>query len=852
MNSTFLNYTSDEVKDFHPFFELCLSNVLKAKNLEDELEIVHHWTVSGFSGIVDFVIRNRKSKKILLPIEIKKTPSDLKALGRKQARGYWNDLGDFRGSDFYMATNLEIIELFRNDKNRPLTLAQLVQTDKTNIGLLSHTPRQIFQELLEEGLSECIDLLSGNDGTKYSSNISGLIHALEFSLDDPESWHQAQAHYVFDYVKGALIADELLGPVVSDWDAAVNSFVRKDIFEDTISMVDFDLIYKKKIQGRFNQTEIQRITAGAFDAGKKMDYGQDLNFVVNEIARTKLNIAGLVETEAPLAEMLLGHARKYLLGHPENKLKIMEPGCGSGNMLVAAKKVFPALTANNVIGIEEQEIFRGVLATRIGLHYIESLKLGKKPNLFISNILDLDPAIFHGTNLVAMNPSFVRGVDAVDAKREFAQKFFRNFGKTAKLSVGQLGLECAFLEYVTALVENGTVLSTVFPLNSLTRPQSHKLREFLLDEFGLKEIVIYEDTNIFQHVQKKTVVLIGGKGQPAEDVKVFNYKDGLEESPRDEATFTVARNDLQENIFEGWASVLSDSSGAAQMLIENIFSRSGAVTVGEKFRVIRGSAGNSGGSDFIFSKRKADCQSSTENVDVAECSLDKYSFPGARNSDAVSRRLNGQSAHIGFVFPASALNEAEVEELIESYISRDGNQAVSGSQHKKVVTKEKLLSIIARTAPVDGFFVLVPRASRATCEISISAGVPVVVSTNFVIIKCDSAREVRALCLWLLSSFGQLQLEAAGVNQEGMRKVEVAQIQSIKIPRNLLQIFSDIEHAESLINETPAVNFNNLEVSMLDLFLGRYLFGDLDSAETTNAVVAEFQKLVALRMMSRN
>ena len=99
-------YWDDEVRVFHPLFEEVLNQTLTNMGLDEELEVIHHWSTKGFSGIIDFAICNKKSKKVLLPIEVKKTVVDLKALGRRQARGYLGALGMFRGSDYYLATNL--------------------------------------------------------------------------------------------------------------------------------------------------------------------------------------------------------------------------------------------------------------------------------------------------------------------------------------------------------------------------------------------------------------------------------------------------------------------------------------------------------------------------------------------------------------------------------------------------------------------------------------------------------------------------------------------------------------------------------------------------------------------------
>ena len=157
-------YWDDEVKVFHPLFEKVLNKTIVDMGLDRELEVIHHWSTKGFSGIIDFAICNKRSKKVLLPIEVKKSVVDLKALGRRQARGYLEALGKFQGSDYYLATNLEHIELFRDSPDRVLTMAQLLNLSKSYVGELRTSNFESFTQKVQDSLEQVLEVVRANDG----------------------------------------------------------------------------------------------------------------------------------------------------------------------------------------------------------------------------------------------------------------------------------------------------------------------------------------------------------------------------------------------------------------------------------------------------------------------------------------------------------------------------------------------------------------------------------------------------------------------------------------------------------------------------------------------------------------
>ena len=99
---------------------------MKLKNL-DYVEVRKQY--SSPTGPIDLVLFNTISKKVILPIEIKRTQSNVRSGGRRQARDYWQNLGRECETPFYCVSNLELTELFRFESTRPKTSAQHVKLE---------------------------------------------------------------------------------------------------------------------------------------------------------------------------------------------------------------------------------------------------------------------------------------------------------------------------------------------------------------------------------------------------------------------------------------------------------------------------------------------------------------------------------------------------------------------------------------------------------------------------------------------------------------------------------------------------------------------------------------------------
>lgn len=66
-----ISYVDSEVKIFHPLCEDALNQALKNLSLNSEYEVLHHQYTGTLE--MDYVVRNRRTKKYLCVIEVKRT-----------------------------------------------------------------------------------------------------------------------------------------------------------------------------------------------------------------------------------------------------------------------------------------------------------------------------------------------------------------------------------------------------------------------------------------------------------------------------------------------------------------------------------------------------------------------------------------------------------------------------------------------------------------------------------------------------------------------------------------------------------------------------------------------------------
>ena len=170
-------YSDDEVGIFHPEIEKALKSYIKQNNLESIYEIEHH-PKSSTKAIPDFVIKDRKSKKWIFVIEVKRTLNSVNAVGTwNQARNYVVDNKTSKWSSlhlpFFMVTNLEC-SYFLCDRDNAGVQFCLLKNGESDCGLFSKDTNEVISNFYENTVSKIFDLLS-KQTTDFSEHMKLIL-----------------------------------------------------------------------------------------------------------------------------------------------------------------------------------------------------------------------------------------------------------------------------------------------------------------------------------------------------------------------------------------------------------------------------------------------------------------------------------------------------------------------------------------------------------------------------------------------------------------------------------------------------------------------------------------------------
>ncbi len=164
-----------------------------------------------------------------------------------------------------------------------------------------------------------------------------------------------------------------------------------------------------------------------------------------------------------------------------------------------------------------------------------------------------------------------------------------------------------------------------------------------------------------------------------------------------------------------------------------------------------------------------------------------------------------------------------------------------------ILTEKDILKIIEESSKLASKpgTVLVPRNIRRLAS-GFILNKATYVSTNFVEVLLPDRESGLLFLLWVLSIFGQLQFELLAQDQEGARKIEKEQTESIKIP-NFATIPDD--YKKKIINAIATVeflDFYNMRIRPIDILWGEAVFASL-AVEKVNEAKALLEELILER-----
>lgn len=428
----------------------------------------------------------------------------------------------------------------------------------------------------------------------------------------------------------------------------------------------------------------------------------------------------------------------------------------------------------------------------------------------------------------------------------FNQKIRHLVSGEAITFVGQMPLEGVFLELLIELLKPGTTLACVFPKTHLMARglEAKTIRKLLLNKFGLRLVFTYPGDEIFDGVTKDTCVLVGKVKTSSEYIKVISSYDTIPnidihrfvQTLSDDMTYNfspmmpgiVARKisvqGMIADIEDGWRTLNSEMSDAVAFVKDNFKNSSQFLELSiSNYIIKRGHAGNEGGSDIIFFDARSELYNKFENKNIS------FSI-GMRNA-----KLDTIDIGTGdnYFLDISNNSDQVIDAIIDTYNKLPERK---GKQQRGRKTKQEWKKILAKESK--GEFgansVLIPRGIRATGKIYLSKN-PVFVSTNFVVCTLPSLSEAIMLSTWMSTIFYQLICEVSSKDQEGMRKMEICDIEKTFIP-----VFDNIkkETKDALFKEYSSIRFLKLidpQIRRVDRIWANELFGENSDTMLDNA-----------------
>lgn len=851
------DYNDDEVRVFHPLYQNVFSSlIVDNKVLLDNYELIHHPKLPT-GRIPDFILRNKSTKKSVLISELKRTKSDVFNYNfTQQVYGYAQDLKDNMEKNFYLLTNIELINLFKYDESRQNALNQLLKDSPIKVAEFNTSDLDSLQKKLRTALENILDNILSEQNIEWKVGLSQLSDYLRETYEDKSSWesviYQPFIFYLFSFlVKQGLMSYEDAANCINNPDK-LNSYLNSKV--KYMNLSDFPT----------SEKSVNDLNNASFNSGSEFEYGEDLAYIIQDIVMSKSSretIGTMAPTDSELC-LLLNFLAKNITteGLQEDEI-IIDPSAGVGNILAETKKVFNNIKSNQIWANEIDFHFKEALFIRLFLNYYDPSNIDQ-PIITISDIKDLNKSQFENVKIVISNPPFGRRANEhnVETIGVLSDNIESITGESVQLNFDNLGLECLHLEFIWSLLKDGSSYVTIFPTRYLISVSkgSEEFRKFLINKFGVNTIIQYPHNSIFADVQKTTLILCGVKNKKANSIKFVNIQKPFEEINYDEfekvLNFNI--NDERVNVKDVSSANLEKdiSSGWKKHFYKTTFddilsdAKVKLVSIDEDFKFLpRGNAGNKGGSDLIFPD--IDNKRVKKYIDLIPR---KYKYLGIRHSRNIPLFINPANHSklaIKLDEKLTGKNKNNLGKFFEIIDPKTSKK--NGVQYKKAKTIEQKFDILKSSKLYSPNTLIIPRAVRKEAGVSMLE-VNTILSTNFVPIvpKLDDS-EISLLTLsWLVSVFGQVQFEEVSNNEDGLRKIEINNVKKLLIPEykkmdkntkeKLIRIL--YENSNTLIKDfsepqTPQLN-------ELDLAWATYLFGEdydikLDEITTLLEILVE-------------
>lgn len=905
-----LNYTDDEVADFHPVFGEAAADALKSLGRDSDLEWKHHNRSPGNRLVPDFILREKTSGRWLLSFEIKRSRASLfRTNNQVQAKAYAeHNAGDYRaGTPKYFAiSNLEETLLFALKNGSPPKEC-LLKDGNYLAGSFEDDPKARFRACLRDKIVEICERVLTTGAPEYDDVwpriLTNLIQYADRILDistleEPSTpdWEAVRGYFCHDYQQDVsrifllrcLFAEFINGTLgkhdhpevgrliplrdtpankIGDLVATVFARLREIEFEPMFE--DVFLNDYRKLSPRTNREALAEYVHSIVTrpsvirelAMTRLDNEQLLDGLLDAThPGEELDNRGKVTTDPELAS-LLAH---FTISSPE--ITVIDPCSGDGALLEAAYDRFAELGLNHnailsrIKGIEADPILHRLSFLRLMLKEPKMVEATSTTGLVYGDMF-CQPKSIAEADVVLMNPPFKR-YEAQDEtpvpealKLHYTSAIEELSNIISITASGQPNLYFYYVEFVVHAAKDGCLLGIILDNKWYHNKYGEKLRELLLSECEIESIIEYPYSNLFSAWAISTSVLIfrkRKKKRQGHNVDFFRCKLDLAQVDAREAA--QGYPDTLSSL-TGWTRRrMEQGSLSAKLGWKNHFIevldfdfRDGLPTLDSLYTGIRrGSLAKEEGGvsilGFPFScksfgalraepvNRRRPCQtdivrklSKDENAELEQlASKIPIEFRGyaLKNPNRITSFVLSDSE----LLKDATIEPPELRDLdifwgdtkTEWTVRHDAalKEMLDNVDVKAFVDTFRKLSGLSPAIMQDGLLwvglkepyageLIIPRKTRVgykiivnprACEIT---GRQVRLSSNFISLSgCNATEEgsglddltaSKVIAAFLLSSFGQLQLEMEGYNREGCLSVEEFHLRHVNVidPRKI-------------------------------------------------------------------
>lgn len=577
-----------------------------------------------------------------------------------------------------------------------------------------------------------------------------------------------------------------------------------------------------------------------FELGKTYVDADELASVMHKVVSEEHKHEGEVPTDTELAILMLWLV-KYVSGELADDEKIMDPASGSGSLLCAARNVYEHIQPSQLIANDINSRLLQLLSLRIGLKFASTIQKGNTARITSMNIADLPTTDFEHVKVIVMNPPYLAatGINCVSRKAELYRRIRQLKGCDPTTASGQMPLEGPFVELVSTLAKEGTIIAAILPNTHFTTKgeASRAIRKMLLNDFGLQMIFNYPQEKLFEGVTQNTSIVIGVKGTYANAVRYLYSNEIVSEidvssiSEILNSHFSIGalsdinsqfegcmlpKEALEQMVDDGW-QIGNMSKRDAQNFVQANIATSRLLTPlseSEYKDYQRGKIGNEGCTDLLFLSPK--------NPFLAKASrlLRGHLSAGLNNAKFDKLALGaGESVF----FNVDGMSDRQIRKVVDMFIEEENAKSKKQRQDKKSPSDYVAILKKESTRETPAHSVMLPRMIRSNGRVFMSDR-STFVSTNFFVIEADEMG-AKILASWFSTIFYQLECEAYGNNRKGLRKLEKEDYEPLHVP-----VTAELsEEEKQRIVSTPISEFINLRTPQardVDRVWAEILFGE--------------------------